>query len=304
MRDRREKYAKHYDPSPAEAEERVKQEWKLRHFESAAHARTLKQRLQQTREAAEALKEANTESSGGAEALPAKRPTLKQVRLLDEPAKKRRKTGHVSEKTSVDDEPELEPMFEPDQSAVPTAVRPTSQSGDDILPQASTQASGSQNNSGKCKQTEPSVKLSESPTRELRRSKRNKGNEESAGSETPAEKSKEPPDKYTPCRICEKWECDNVSNQMLICDGCDGYFHRKCISARHMPKKAWRWLCHSCVKEGLLVDDMRKDNRWHKAVVLNQHKSEVGTELLFDNGETDLLDLNTQRWRPHMVSSL
>ena len=95
-----------------------------------------------------------------------------------------------------------------------------------------------------------------------------------------------------------------MSNQMLICDSCDGYFHRKCISARHMPKKAWRWLCHSCVKEGLLVDVMWKDNRWHKAVVVNQHKAEVGTELLFDNSETDLLDLNTQRWQPHMVSLL
>ena len=71
-----------------------------------------------------------------------------------------------------------------------------------------------------------------------------------------------------------------------------------------MPKKALKWLCHSCVKQGLLVDVMRKDQRWHKAVVVNQHRPEVGTELLFDNGEADLLDLNTQRWRPHMVSSL
>ena len=65
---------------------------------------------------------------------------------------------------------------------------------------------------------ELSEKLSESPTREVRRSKRNKGSEESVGSETPAERSrrlkeeKEPPDKYTPCQICRKWECDNVSN--------------------------------------------------------------------------------------------
>ena len=44
----------------------------------------------------------------------------------------------MSEKTSVEDEPELELMFEPDQSATPVAVKPTSQSGDDILLQAST----------------------------------------------------------------------------------------------------------------------------------------------------------------------
>ena len=102
------------------------------------HAQTLEQQLQQTHDAVEALREANTDSSRGADALPAKRQTLKQVRLLDEPARKKRKTGHVSEKTSVEDEPELELMFEPDQSATPAAVKPTSQSGDDILLQAST----------------------------------------------------------------------------------------------------------------------------------------------------------------------
>ena len=312
VRDRREKYAQHYDLSPAEAEERVKQEWKLRElrrYESAAHARTLEQRLQQTREAVEALKEADTESSGGTVAPPAKAKPLKRVRLIEEPARKKRKTGYVSEKTSADDEPELEPMFEPDHVVSPPTTKAAPKSNDDIMSQASTQPSGSQSSS-KRKQAAPSEKLSESPTRELRRSKRTKGNVESMGSETPAERSKrrkeekEPPDKYTPCKVCEKWECDNVSNQMLICEECNGYFHRNCISARHMPKKAWKWLCHSCVKEGLLVDVMRKDQRWHKAVVLNQHQAEVGTELLFDNGETDLLDLNTQRWRPHMVSSL
>ena len=41
---------------------------------------------------------------------------------------------------------------------------------------------------------------------------------------------------------------------------------------------------------------MRKDMRWHRAVVTEQHPPEVGTELLFDTGETDLLDLNTQRY--------
>ena len=44
--------------------------------------------------------------------------------------------------------------------------------------------------------------------------------------------------------------------------------------------------------------------RWHRAVVTEQHPPEVGTELLFDTGETDLLDLNTQRWRPYSVSPL
>ena len=38
---------------------------------------------------------------------------------------------------------------------------------------------------------------------------------------------------------------------------------------------------------------MRKDKYWHQAVVVEQHPSGIGTELLFDNGETDLIDLNT-----------
>ena len=49
---------------------------------------------------------------------------------------------------------------------------------------------------------------------------------------------------------------------------------------------------------------MRKDKRWHRAVVTEQHDPQIGTELLFDNGETDLLDLNTQRWQPYSVSPL
>ena len=70
----------------------------------------------------------------------------------------------MPEKTNAEDEPELELMFEPDQSATPAAVKPTSQPGNDILSQAATQTSGSQDNSGKHKQAAPTVKLSESPT--------------------------------------------------------------------------------------------------------------------------------------------
>ena len=56
-----------------------------------------------------------------------------------------------------------------------------------------------------------------------RSAKRQVSTDECFGSETPAEKrarhrDKEPPDKYIPCRVCDRWECDNRSNQMLICD--------------------------------------------------------------------------------------
>ena len=61
-------YAQAYDLTPEEAEERVRQEWELRELrrlESAKHARTLEQRLEQTRAASEAVRAAGTQSSGG-----------------------------------------------------------------------------------------------------------------------------------------------------------------------------------------------------------------------------------------------
>ena len=89
---------------------------------------------------------------------------------------------------------------------------------------------------------------------------------------------------------------------MLTCDGCDGYYHRKCLSQRYMPHSTWRWLCPACTHKGPLVDVMRKDKYWHQAAVVEQHQSGIGTELLFDNGETDLIDLSTVRW--HIMAIL
>ena len=45
----------------------------------------------------------------------------------------------MSERTSVDDEPELEPMFEPDKSVTHQAAKLAGQSEDDVLSQAATQ---------------------------------------------------------------------------------------------------------------------------------------------------------------------
>ena len=56
VQDRRSKYAQAYDLTPEQAEERVCQEWKLRELrrlESAKHARTLEQRLRETKEASD-----------------------------------------------------------------------------------------------------------------------------------------------------------------------------------------------------------------------------------------------------------
>ena len=180
-------------------------------------------------------------------------PNLKRVLLEDEPSKKRRRTGYVSHKTSADDGHELL-QSELDEAASQAPTQPLKSANKNKKSKSDSHASGG------------------AEAKELRRSTRVKSKHDEdgyAGSETPAEKqkrvrgSKKAPDKYTPCKICDKWECDNVSNQMLICDGCDGYYHRKCISARHMPKSAWKWLCHSCIKKGLLVEIMRKDKRWH-----------------------------------------
>ena len=55
----------------------------------------------------------------------------------------------MSEKTSLEDEPELEPMFEPDQSAMLEAAKQTEKSDDDMLSQAATQTGGSQTKRGK-----------------------------------------------------------------------------------------------------------------------------------------------------------
>ena len=260
----------------------------LRRFESAKHARTLDQRLAQVREACEQAQTAKGSDYRDAGQTVSPAPNLKRVLLDGEPAKKRRRTGHVSHKTSEDDGHEIT-QSDTDEP------HPLQSANKNKKSKSNTQASGG------------------AEAKELRRSSRMQAKKDDngyAGSETPAETrkrqrgAKEAPDKYIPCKICNKWDCDNMSNQMLICDGCDGYYHRKCISARHMPKSAFKWLCHSCIKKGILVEVMRKDMRWHRAVVTEQHPPEVGTELLFDTGETDLLDLNTQRWRPYSVSPL
>ena len=92
--DRRSKYAQAYDLTPEQAEERVKQEWKLRELrrlESAKHARTLEQRLKETKEASDAVKAAGTQSSGGVTPK-VSTPSLKRATLEGEPARKRRRT--------------------------------------------------------------------------------------------------------------------------------------------------------------------------------------------------------------------
>ena len=296
VRDRRAKYAQNYDLTPHEAEQCVREEWKLRElrrFESAKHARTLEQRPAQVRDAYEQTQAAKVSDYRGAGDTVPPAPNLKRVLLEDEPAKKRRRTGDVSHKTSADDGHEL--LQTDDEAASQAPTQPLKSANKNKRSKPNSQASGGAEAQG------------------LRRSARAKSNRDDdgyAGSETPAKKrkrvheAKEAPDKFIPCKICNKWDCDNVSNQMLICDGCDGYYHRKCISARHMSKSARKWLCHSCIKKGLLVEIMRKDKRWHRAVVTEQHDPQIGTGLLFDNGETNLLDLNTQRWRPYSVSPL
>ena len=104
VRDRRAKYAQNYDLTPNEAEQRVREEWKLRElrrFESAKHARTLEQRLAQVRDAYEQTQAAKgSDYRGTGDTVPLA-PNVKRVLLEEEPAKKRQQTGDVSHKTSV-----------------------------------------------------------------------------------------------------------------------------------------------------------------------------------------------------------
>ena len=104
------KYAQNYDLTPNEAEQRVREEWKLRElrrFESAKHARTLDQRLAQVREACEQAQTAKGSDYRDAGQTVSPAPNLKRVLLDGETAKKRRRTGHVSHKTSEDDGHEI-----------------------------------------------------------------------------------------------------------------------------------------------------------------------------------------------------
>ena len=120
-------YAQAYDLTPEEAEERVRQEWELRELrrlESAKHARTLEQRLEQTRAASEAVRAAGTQSSrGAAQSVPTK--TQKRAYLQDEPAPKRRKRDSQAAAGGESHRPPLTVSFE----------EPTTE---DILSQAAT----------------------------------------------------------------------------------------------------------------------------------------------------------------------
>ena len=218
VRDRRAKYAQNYDLTPHEAEQRVHEEWKLRErrrFESAAHARTLEQRLAQVQDAHEKLKATPVKSNGSAGNTVPPAPNLKRVLLTDEPSTKKRRTGHVSQKTPAEDGNVLL-QSEVDEAASQAPTRPLKSKTNkrDKQSKSGSQASGGEDKTAprRSKGVKPSQK-----------------DDRYVGSETPAEKqkgvreSKEAPDKYTPCKVCNKWECDNVSNQMLICDGCDGY---------------------------------------------------------------------------------
>ena len=170
-------------------------------------------------------------------------PNLKRVLLEDEPAKKRRRTGHVSHQTSADD-------------------------GHELL-QSDTDEPHPLKSANKNKKSKPNTHASGGAgAKELRRSSRVQAKQDDdgyAGSETPAEKrrrvrgKKEAPDKYIPCKICNKWDCDNMSNQMLICDGCivliciaNAYQHDTCpkVHGSGYVTPALRRVCswRSCAK--------------------------------------------------------
>ena len=62
----------------------------------------------------------------------------------------------------------------------------------------------------------------------------------------------------TPCQICND---DNDEHLLLICDGCDLYFHTFCLNLPKVPSSD-PWYCPACCKEKNLVFDKKTGNHF------------------------------------------
>ena len=105
------------------------------------------------------------------------------------------------------------------------------------------------------------------------------------------------------CEVCKDWQCNQHALLMLQCDGCDKFYHKKCLSMRWKPRKSDMWLCHSCIRPHQRIEVFwPKDKLYHSATVTMQYKEGQGTDILYDTGELQHLDLNFERWRPEPIS--
>ena len=78
-----------------------------------------------------------------------------------------------------------------------------------------------------------------------------------------------------PNLACEKCKSPDDEANMLICDGCEKGYHKKCISMTRLPAKAHGWLCHSCIQPGMRVSKLwSTDKQWHDGTVTMQYATE------------------------------
>lgn len=138
------------------------------------------------------------------------------------------------------------------------------------------------------------------PSRNTRNSNPDYGAAKSKKSKTEAA------DKYVSCELCGEWTCDGVSDRMLICDGCNKYYHKKCWELSHMPGE--QWLCDDCIQKGLRLEVM-VDHEWRAGKVTSvsgrdSQGNSLGIDVLFDDGCRDQIDLSVEKWRPQCLNPL
>ena len=255
----------HSSLSPEEAEQKVREEWKLREIkrvEAAKHARTIEQRLAQAREAAQAalskptvvLTETRPVSASDLTSVPGTRSRNTTV----EPAAKRRR---------VDSIPDTHSPGPTTSTAGASAEQAISDAA--LLPAMSSchckDDEGSSLVSGACapavtikkRSLPPTVlpdELPSAPASRVMPSRSTRNSKPDYGAPKPKKNKSDAADKYVACELCGEWTCDGVSDRMLICDGCDKYYHRKCLELSHMPGE--QWLCDNCIHKGLRLEIM------------------------------------------------
>ena len=115
-----------------------------------------------------------------------------------------------------------------------------------------------------------------------------------------------PAAKHPPCtadKKCEKCNSPHNERNMLLCDGCDKGYHIGCIGMPRLPRHSGDWLCHACVTPGLRISKYwQHDKSWHDGTVTFQYAEGKGTDIEYDDGCREQVNLNTCQWRPTYTS--
>ena len=98
---------------------------------------------------------------------------------------------------------------------------------------------------------------------------------------------------------CEKCNSPHNEREMLLCDSCDKGYHIKCIGMPRLPRHAGDWLCHACVTPGMRISKYwQHDKAWHDGTVTFQYAEGKGTDIEYDDGGREQVNLNACQWRP------